>query len=127
MMTWRSSGYMIRLRRLFVPVWRCSGSCWMKAKLAIHWCAIAWHQTRGCRARPGSGGPGYYHSAYAVQGRGIRAQQGGGGRHTPFFPGYRPQFYFRTTDVTGDIQLEEGVEMIMPGDHTTMEVELITS
>src|SRR5664279_5103398 len=50
-----------------------------------------------------------------------------GGRHTPFFPGYRPQFYFRTTDVTGDIQLEEGVEMIMPGDHTTMEVELITS
>ena len=41
-----------------------------------------------------------------------------GGRHTPFFNGYRPQFYFRTTDVTGDITLEEGVEMVMPGDNT---------
>jgi elongation factor Tu len=48
-----------------------------------------------------------------------------GGRHTPFFPGYRPQFYFRTTDVTGVVQLEEGVEMIMPGDNAAMEVELI--
>jgi elongation factor Tu len=47
-----------------------------------------------------------------------------GGRHTPFFNGYRPQFYFRTTDVTGSIQLPEGVEMIMPGDNVTMEVEL---
>ncbi len=49
-----------------------------------------------------------------------------GGRHTPFFKGYRPQFYFRTTDVTGDIQLPEGVEMVMPGDNVTMDVELIT-
>jgi len=49
-----------------------------------------------------------------------------GGRHTPFFKGYRPQFYFRTTDVTGDIQLPEGVEMVMPGDNVTMEVTLIT-
>ncbi len=49
-----------------------------------------------------------------------------GGRHTPFFSGYRPQFYFRTTDVTGVIKLPEGVEMVMPGDNTTMEVELIT-
>jgi elongation factor Tu len=48
-----------------------------------------------------------------------------GGRHTPFFKGYRPQFYFRTTDVTGDIELEEGVEMVMPGDNATFEVELI--
>jgi elongation factor Tu len=47
-----------------------------------------------------------------------------GGRHTPFFNGYRPQFYFRTTDVTGSIKLPEGVEMIMPGDNITMEVEL---
>jgi elongation factor Tu len=47
-----------------------------------------------------------------------------GGRHTPFFNGYRPQFYFRTTDVTGSIKLPEGVEMIMPGDNVTMEVEL---
>ena len=49
-----------------------------------------------------------------------------GGRHTPFFKGYRPQFYFRTTDVTGDITLPEGVEMVMPGDNITMDVELIT-
>ncbi|NLP01310.1 MAG: elongation factor Tu [Fibrobacter sp.] len=48
-----------------------------------------------------------------------------GGRHTPFFPGYRPQFYFRTTDVTGSIKLGEGVEMIMPGDNAQLEVELI--
>ena len=49
-----------------------------------------------------------------------------GGRHTPFFKGYRPQFYFRTTDVTGDITLPDGVEMVMPGDNITMTVELIT-
>ena len=48
-----------------------------------------------------------------------------GGRHTPFFNGYRPQFYFRTTDVTGSIQLAEGVEMIMPGDNANLDVELI--
>ena len=49
-----------------------------------------------------------------------------GGRHTPFFTGYRPQFYFRTTDVTGTVTLPEGVEMVMPGDNTEMDVELIT-
>jgi elongation factor Tu len=49
-----------------------------------------------------------------------------GGRHTPFFNGYRPQFYFRTTDVTGSVTLPEGVEMVMPGDNVTIEVELIT-
>jgi len=50
-----------------------------------------------------------------------------GGRHTPFFNGYRPQFYFRTTDVTGVAKLPEGVEMVMPGDNVTMEIELITT
>jgi len=49
-----------------------------------------------------------------------------GGRHTPFFKGYRPQFYFRTTDVTGDVELPEGVEMVMPGDNTNMKIALIT-
>jgi len=49
-----------------------------------------------------------------------------GGRHTPFFTNYRPQFYFRTTDVTGIIKLKEGVEMVMPGDNTELDVELIT-
>ena len=48
-----------------------------------------------------------------------------GGRHTPFFSNYRPQFYFRTTDVTGVIELPEGVEMVMPGDNVDMTVELI--
>jgi elongation factor Tu len=48
-----------------------------------------------------------------------------GGRHTPFFNGYRPQFYLRTTDVTGSIKLPDGVEMVMPGDNITMTVELI--
>jgi elongation factor Tu len=50
-----------------------------------------------------------------------------GGRHTPFFNGYRPQFYFRTTDVTGDVKLPDGVEMVMPGDNVTLEVALINS
>jgi len=49
-----------------------------------------------------------------------------GGRHTPFFKGYRPQFYFRTTDVTGSVELPEGVEMVMPGDNTKMTIQLIT-
>jgi len=49
-----------------------------------------------------------------------------GGRHTPFFSGYRPQFFFRTTDVTGTLNLPEGTEMVMPGDHVTMSIELIT-
>ena len=49
-----------------------------------------------------------------------------GGRHTPFFRGYRPQFFFRTTDVTGSVNLDEGVEMVIPGDNTNIEVELLT-
>jgi elongation factor Tu len=49
-----------------------------------------------------------------------------GGRHTPFFNGYRPQFYFRTTDVTGTAQLPQGVEMVMPGDNVQMAIELIS-
>jgi elongation factor Tu len=49
-----------------------------------------------------------------------------GGRHTPFFSGYKPQFYIRTTDVTGEIQLPEGVEMVMPGDNVEMNVKLMT-
>jgi len=49
-----------------------------------------------------------------------------GGRHTPFFKGYRPQFYLRTTDVTGTVELASGVEMVMPGDNTKMTIELIT-
>ena len=65
--------------------------------------------------------------AYKVQGRGVYVlKKEEGGRHTPFFNGYRPQFYFRTTDVTGDLQLPEGTEMCMPGDNITMTISLIT-
>ena len=49
-----------------------------------------------------------------------------GGRHTPFFDGYRPQFYFRTTDVTGVVTLSEDIKMVMPGDNVAIDVELIT-
>ncbi len=72
-------------------------------------------------AKPGSITP---HTHFKAQVYVLSKEEGG--RHTPFFPGYRPQFYFRTTDVTGTIQLEEGVEMVMPGDNTNMEVTLIT-
>jgi len=72
-------------------------------------------------ARPGSITP---HSHFKAQVYVLSKDEGG--RHTPFFNGYRPQFYFRTTDVTGDVSLQPGVEMVMPGDHTEMEVKLIT-
>ena len=72
-------------------------------------------------AKPGSITP---HSHFMAQVYVLSKEEGG--RHTPFFNGYRPQFYFRTTDVTGDVTLQAGVEMVMPGDHTEMEVKLIT-
>ncbi|MEG2641061.1 MAG: elongation factor Tu [Eubacterium sp.] len=72
-------------------------------------------------AKPGSINP---HTHFMAQVYVLTKDEGG--RHTPFFDGYRPQFYFRTTDVTGNIKLPEGVEMVMPGDHVEMEVTLIT-
>ena len=71
--------------------------------------------------KPGSIKP---HTAFSGQVYILTKDEGG--RHTPFFNNYRPQFYFRTTDVTGTIKLPEGVEMVMPGDHVTIDVELIT-
>ena len=73
-------------------------------------------------AKPGSIQP---HSAFAAEVYVLSKDEGG--RHTPFFNGYRPQFYFRTTDVTGVVTLPEGVEMVMPGDNIQMQVELITT
>ncbi|QBJ74340.1 elongation factor Tu [Clostridium chauvoei JF4335] len=64
------------------------------------------------------------HSKFVGQVYVLKKEEGG--RHTPFFDGYRPQFYFRTTDVTGSIKLPDGMEMVMPGDHIDMNVELIT-
>ena len=70
--------------------------------------------------------PGTIHPHTHFEGQVYVLTKEEGGRHTPFFSGYRPQFYFRTTDVTGSIALPEGVEMVMPGDHVTMEIKLIT-
>ena len=72
-------------------------------------------------AKPGSITP---HKKFKAEVYILKKEEGG--RHTPFFKGYRPQFYFRTTDVTGVVTLPEGVEMVMPGDNVTFEVELIT-
>ncbi len=70
--------------------------------------------------------PGSIHPHTKFQGQVYVLTKEEGGRHTPFFNGYRPQFFFRTTDVTGSLKLPEGVEMVMPGDHITMDIELIT-
>jgi len=64
------------------------------------------------------------HTKFKAQSYALKKEEGG--RHTPFFSGYRPQFYFRTTDVTGTVKLPQGVEMVMPGDNVEIEVELIT-
>jgi elongation factor Tu len=72
-------------------------------------------------AKPGSIKP---HTKFKAEAYVLTKEEGG--RHTPFFTGYRPQFYFRTTDVTGVAHLPEGVEMVMPGDNIAMEIELIT-
>ena len=72
-------------------------------------------------AKPGSITP---HKKFTAEIYVLKKEEGG--RHTPFFKGYRPQFYFRTTDVTGNIILPEGTEMVMPGDNVTLDIELIT-
>jgi elongation factor Tu len=72
-------------------------------------------------AKPGSITP---HTKFKAEAYVLTKEEGG--RHTPFFTGYRPQFYFRTTDVTGVAQLPTGVEMVMPGDNVAMDIELIT-
>jgi elongation factor Tu len=72
-------------------------------------------------AKPGSITP---HTQFKCQIYVLKKEEGG--RHTPFFKGYRPQFYIRTMDITGEIQLPEGVEMVMPGDNIAMVVELIS-
>jgi elongation factor Tu len=72
-------------------------------------------------AKPGSITP---HTKFKAEAYILTKEEGG--RHTPFFTGYRPQFYFRTTDVTGVANLPEGVEMVMPGDNIAMEITLIT-
>jgi elongation factor Tu len=72
-------------------------------------------------AKPGSITP---HTNFNAEAYVLTKEEGG--RHTPFFNGYRPQFYFRTTDVTGVVKLPQGTEMVMPGDNINVEIELIT-
>jgi elongation factor Tu len=72
-------------------------------------------------AKPGSITP---HTKFKAEVYVLKKEEGG--RHTPFFNGYRPQFYFRTTDVTGNVDLPAGTEMVMPGDNVSLDVELIT-
>jgi elongation factor Tu len=72
-------------------------------------------------AKPGSITP---HTRFNAEAYVLTKEEGG--RHTPFFNGYRPQFYFRTTDVTGVVKLPQGTEMVMPGDNINVEIELIT-
>jgi len=72
-------------------------------------------------AKPGTITP---HTKFKAEAYVLTKEEGG--RHTPFFSGYRPQFYFRTTDVTGVATLPDGIEMVMPGDNIAMEIELIT-
>ncbi len=72
-------------------------------------------------AKPGSVQP---HTQFAAEIYVLTKEEGG--RHTPFFTGYRPQFYFRTTDVTGQVLLQDGTEMVMPGDRVTVSANLIT-
>ena len=88
-------------------------------------CCVGW-SGRTCERGQVLGKPGSINPHTKFQAEVYVLGKEEGGRHTPFFPGYRPQFYIRTTDVTGAITLPEGVEMVMPGDNIQMGVELIT-
>ena len=108
------------------PAWKCSASCWTRAKPGDNIGVLL----RGTKrdevergqvlAAPKSITP---HKKFKAEVYVLSKEEGG--RHTPFFSGYRPQFYFRTTDITGVINLPEGVEMVMPGDNSQFLVELI--
>jgi elongation factor Tu len=87
--------------------------------------AAARHQARRRRARPSAGQAQHHHPAHPLRSRSLRSEQGRRRAAHPFFKGYRPQFYFRTTDVTGSVDLPEGVEMVMPGDNVRMTINLI--
>ncbi len=116
-----------RRRRRWSRAWRCSRSCWTRARRATTWdcCCGASDKDDVERgqvvAKPRSITP---HTKFKGEVYVLSKEEGG--RHTPFFKGYRPQFYFRTTDVTGVATLPEGTEMVMPGDNVTVTVELIT-
>ena len=83
--------------------------------------AAARHRARRCGARAGGGEAEEHHAAQEVPGEVYVLKKEEGGRHKAFFTGYRPQFYIRTMDVTGNITLPEGVEMVMPGDNVNLD------
>jgi len=87
-------------------------------------CSGAWRSTRWSGDGAGEAGEHHAHTQFESEVYVLTKEEGG--RHTPFFKGYRPQFYLRTTDVTGTVELPAGVEMVMPGDNTKMTIELIT-
>jgi elongation factor Tu len=117
----------VRSRRRPARAWKCSASCWTRARPATtSACCCAAPSVKDVErgqvlCKPGSITP---HTKFMAEAYILTKEEGG--RHTPFFTNYRPQFYFRTTDVTGIIKLPEGVEMIMPGDNAELDVELIT-
>jgi len=97
--------------------WKCSASSWTKVKRATTWacCCAARSRRRGTRPSAGEARLDHPHTQFEAEVYVLTKEEGG--RHTPFFKGYRPQFYFRTTDVTGACELPAGVEMVMPGDN----------
>ena len=110
-----------------LPAWKCSTSCWTRRRRATTSALLL----RGIQRNEIERGqvlakPGTIHPHTHFIGQVYVLTKEEGGRHTPFFNGYRPQFYFRTTDVTGNIKLPDGVEMVMPGDNIDMEITLIT-
>ena len=112
-------------QKTMCTVWRCSASCSIRVRPATtsaRCCGArrrrTWSAARCC-ASPASITP---HTNF--EGQVYVLTQSEGGRHKPFFNNYRPQFFFRTTDVTGTIELPEGTEMVMPGDNVVMTVEL---
>jgi len=105
--------------------WRCSASCSIRGRRGQHWVLLRGTKREEVErgqvlAKPGSITP---HTKFSCEVYVLSKEEGG--RHTPFFPGYRPQFYFRTTDVTGSVELPAGTEMVMPGDNIQMTVTLI--
>ena len=111
-----------------VTGWRCSARCWTKGRRGI----TSGRCCGGRRRKKWSGGWCWRsrraitpHTKFKAEVYVLTKEEGG--RHTPFFNGYRPQFYFRTTDVTGVVELASGVEMVMPGDNVALTGELISA
>jgi elongation factor Tu len=113
-------------RRPPSPVSRCSASCSTRAAPArTSVCSCVVSSVRTSSAARSSSSPARSPRTPSFEANVYILSKDEGGRHTPFYDNYRPQFYFRTTDVTGVVHLPEGTEMVMPGDNTEMSVELI--